>query len=62
MGAAIGFGFVIVLAVVIPPVQTAVVAIPTIIVGVLNRARQEHLRQAGYVSGSIIEPRDRGDR
>jgi hypothetical protein len=46
MGAAIGFGFMLVLAVVIPPVQTAVIAIPTLIVGVVNRARQEHLRQA----------------
>jgi hypothetical protein len=47
MGAAIGFGFLIVLAVVVPPVQTAVIAIPTIILGVINRARQEHLRPAG---------------
>jgi hypothetical protein len=45
MGAAIGFGFLIVLAVVVPPVQTAVIAIPTIILGVINRARQEHMRQ-----------------
>jgi hypothetical protein len=47
MGAAIGFGFLIVLAIVVPPVQTAVIVIPTVIAGVLERARERHLRQAG---------------
>jgi hypothetical protein len=47
MGAAIGSGLVTVLAVAIPPVQTAVIAIPTIFVGVLYRVRRAHLRQTG---------------
>jgi glucose dehydrogenase len=47
MGAAISFGFMIVLAVVIPPIQTVVIAMPTIILGLLIRAGQAHLRQAG---------------
>jgi hypothetical protein len=47
MGAAIGFGFLILLAVVIPAVQTAVIAIPTVIVGVISSARQGHLRPDG---------------
>jgi hypothetical protein len=47
MGAAIGLGFMIVLAVVVPPFQAGVIAIPTVIVGIVVHARQKHLRQTG---------------